>query len=205
MGLERSRDYNEGALTRKYREMSQQYHPDRYIKMDKRTQQVAAEVFTLISEAYETLLKPGILDEVEQILIAKEEGRTYVSRGDRQRARLAYKKAEVLYRQKRFEGSLAQVKQAQSLDPTDWRFQSLGIQVQQKMGSLEPADAAKALVDIEGAKGKERAAVLYTAAELLIRSGDEAQAYELFTQVTELDEDHVGAKRRLRLRDMRNK
>ena len=83
-------------------------------------------------------------------------------------------------------------------------FNSLSIQVQQKMGSLEPA-AAKALVGIEGAKGKERASVLYTAAELLIRSGDDEQAYELFTQVTELDEDHVGAKRRLRLRDMRNK
>ena len=205
MGLERSRDCNEGALTRKYREMSQRYHPDRYINADKRSQQVAAEVFTLITEAYETLSNPGILEEVEQILVAKEEGRTYVSRADRQRARLAYKKAEVLYRQKRFEGSLEQVNHAQSLDPTDWRFQSLSIQVQQKMGSLEPAEAAKALVGIEGAKGKERASVLYTAAELLIRSGDDEQAYELFTQVTELDEDHVGAKRRLRLRDMRNK
>ena len=66
MGLERSRDCNEGALTRKYREMSQRYHPDRYINAEQRSQQVAAEVFTLITEAYETLSNPGILEEVNR-------------------------------------------------------------------------------------------------------------------------------------------
>jgi tetratricopeptide (TPR) repeat protein len=203
LGIESSRECNEGGVARKFRELSQRFHPDRYSGESKRTNQIAAEVFSLVSDAQEALLVPGVLAEVEQILIAKEEGRVYVSRADRQRARLAFKKAEVLFRQKRLEPALAQIADAQELDPTDWRFDSLRIQVSQRLGKMEAEDAAQALVDLDGPKGKERAMVLYNAAELLMRGGQEERAYKLFDEVLELDESHIGAKRRLRLKGMR--
>lgn len=49
---------DEATLTRRFREMSRQYHPDRFANADDETQTIALDASALLNDAYRTLRDP---------------------------------------------------------------------------------------------------------------------------------------------------
>jgi hypothetical protein len=63
---------------------------------------------------------------------------------------------------------------------------------------------ARALLDLRVPAGAARADVLAAAGDILLTAGRDAEAYHLFQRAVEENPGHVGARRRLRLRGMRD-
>ena len=56
-------------------------------------------------------------------------------------------------------------------------------------------------VEVKG--GKDRAELLFVTGEILISDGAEKEAFKCFKQAVSINPEHVGARRRIRLREMR--
>lgn len=62
---------DEATLTRRFREMSRQYHPDRFANADDETQTIALDASALLNDAYRTLRDPFLRAEY---LLRRESG-----------------------------------------------------------------------------------------------------------------------------------
>ena len=61
------------------------------------------------------------------------------------------------------------------------------------------------ILGLQGMTTVEKADQLYTLGELLLKDGQDDKAYKMFAQAVSLDGQNVGASRRLRLRDRRQR
>jgi hypothetical protein len=69
---------------------------------------------------------------------------------------------------------------------------------------LEGEDAAQQIQDLDGPRGLVRADVLFEVAEIFMRDGAKRRAHETYDAVLKHNPEHIGARRRLRIKSMRS-
>ncbi len=203
LGITSSRLANEGAVNRSFVERSAEFHPDRYVDASPRARALAERCFAAVQAAREALRGREAIEELAERLLAAEEGRPYVSARERAAARLLAKKGEVAFKKRDWTEATRQFREAARRDPTEWTYRFRALHAAWLAGEADADETVEALLALEGPAGRKRAEVLFAAGEVRVKQGREDAAMALFRQVVELDEEHVGARRYLRLHEMR--
>ena len=92
---------------------------------------------------------------------------------------------------------------ARRVDATEVAYHWQWLETGWRSGALEGAAAEEEMLSLKSMKLGQRADLMAVVGEIRLRAGDEAGAYEAFDKAVEMNPDHVDARRRLRLRDMR--
>ena len=203
LGIKRSADVSEPKISAAFREVSGRFHPDRFASASAVARDLAAGCFSVVNDAWGSLKSPDDLAEARERLKAAEEGRVFVTEADRQKARVTFARGEILFRNKQWNEALPLLEQAAKMDSTVWRYAFYRVECALNAERMSPKDALAALSVLQPPPGAARADVLATAGELLLREGDEDAAYTRFEEALRENPEHIGARRRMRLRDMR--
>jgi hypothetical protein len=100
-----------------FRSVSRQYHPDGFAKASVEERHLAAACFAYVQESHQALQDPEVLGREWQRVECERHGIPYVSPEDATKARVAFKKAEFLIRNKEYEIAEACLGEAMRLDP----------------------------------------------------------------------------------------
>ena len=219
LGVEQLDDLAPDALDRKFRDVSQRYHPDRYSNDGKGFRLVADDIFALVNQAYEALKDPTILEEARERIRAKHTGTTFVSRREKQLAKISFAKGEIHFRARRWGEAYDDLSDAVKLDPETWRYRALQVQAGFWAEKLTAREATERIDDIvkdlavkadaaenPSEQDQHRHAVadlLFQLGEIWIRAGDEPRAYKLFERAKIANPKHAAALRRLWLKQVR--
>jgi CheY-like chemotaxis protein len=194
----------EAEVASAYREISRRFHPDTHTGAPPVVRALAEACFGQVNGAYEALRLPGGLVEAQRQLAARAEGRKYVPERDQQAARIAFRRGEVLFRNRDWKGADALFLEALTLDPDTWPHALYAI----RTGHLSrriPADAAvKALDELSGGTGPRKAEVLVAVGNILKVEARAADALRRFRQALEADPENRDAQREVRLHEARN-
>ena len=128
IGVEQLEDLTPETLDKKFREVSQRYHPDRYSNEGKGFRLVADDIFSLVNQAYEALKDPTILEEARERLKAKQTGGVFVSRREKNLAKISFAKGEIHFRARRWGEAYDDLSDAVKLDRQTWRYKALQLQ-----------------------------------------------------------------------------
>lgn len=205
LGIQRSADMTEAAIDRAFRDQSIRFHPDRHQMASAEQRELAARCFGLMSDAYAVLRTSAARADRMARMKAREEGRVYVSEQDQRAARMAYARAEVAVRQRRWGDALPDLDEAARLDPTSWRYRLTRAQAESFAGraGADQTEATLRAIAAEAPAGEARAEVFYILGELMVRDGREAPAMACFEEALKEHPAHAGAKRRLWLQKRR--
>jgi tetratricopeptide (TPR) repeat protein/CheY-like chemotaxis protein len=203
LGIEDSEEMTADGVESAFRKQSANFHPDRYLSASKMTQAVAKRCFARLVEAKEALSDVDVLLEARQRMRAAEEGRPYASPAEQQQARLIAKRADVAARKKQWAEAHRLWTEACEVDPTEVSYQWFHLETGWRSGEIPGAEAEPAMLALKSMKLGHRANLMAIVGEIRLRAGDEAGAYEAFAKAVEMNPDHVDARRRIRLRDMR--
>lgn len=196
---------NAKTIGEQYRSLSAQYHPDRFLSLPSQNRNRAQQIFSRIASAYQELENEDLWDTLKDRLDAESRGEKYVTDHDRQEADMLYAQAKHSFRRKSFTDAEKYVTQGLEADPYNWRLQYLSIQLDVQLKGANKAEAAEKLVRLEGPRAHEKVEVLYLAGEYFLQAGEKDQAFSLFDMVVEKSPEHIGARRHLRLKNLRSK
>ncbi len=187
-----------------YRAISRKYHPDTYFSAPPMVRALAEACFTRINTAYEALKSPGGIPDAQRFLTARASGRGMVSERDHQTARVAYKRAEVLFRNRDWKGADALFLEALRLDATTWPHAFAA----HRAGALSkrlPTEAALGLLDeLQCPDMPKRADVLVAIGNILKLDGRSVEAMRRYRQAVEADPENRDAQREIRLHKSRH-
>lgn len=205
LGIQRSADLTEEKIDRAFRDQSVRFHPDRHQQGTPEQKELAQRCFSRMSDAYAVLRDPGVRADRQARMKAREEGRVYTSESDQKAARIAFARAEIQLRQRRWAEALADLDEAVRLDPSAWRYRLAQAQAASSAGRTSAAEAEAALRAVlnEAPAGAPKAEVHYLLGELLLRDGKEKAGMACFEEALKEQPDHAGAKRRLWLQKRR--
>lgn len=205
LGLTRSADITDAGVDRAFREQSKRFHPDRHMGVSADVEELAARCFALVNEAAAALRQPALLKETQARLKAAEEGRIYVTEAEARSARIAFLRGDIALKAKRFTEALVDLEDAERRDPTVWRHTWARVQAALGAGTISGPDATLALAPLveRAPAGAARADILFQLGELSLKEGREAEAYARFEEALKEHPDHLGAKRRVWLRQRR--
>jgi tetratricopeptide (TPR) repeat protein len=201
--LRKTSDLDKQNIDKKHREACARYHPDRYRSLNQGSQALAEGCFTAVSDAYHKLIEPEYLEALRIKLVEKETGKKVVTDKTRVRAKVDFAKSEALFKQKRYAEAYQLAQQAIEGDPERWQYHYMAYRSGYRSGSVPVDEVEKGILGLQGMTTVEKAEQIYTLGEILLREGQEGKAYKLFRQAVSLDEQNVGASRRLRLRERR--
>ncbi len=202
--IKKSEDLDPAKIERRYLDACSRYHPDRYRGADQGVQSLAEGCFTAVSDAFHRLKDEQYVEDLRIRLIEKETGKRVVTDKTRASAKVEYAKADVLFKQKRFESAYDLAKRAAEGDPDRWQYEFLRLRLAYKMGEVKVDQIRQAVGSMPGMNSMEKGNALYIVGEMYMKEGDEKKAFELFRQTLSLDEQNVGARRRLRLKGRRD-
>lgn len=203
LNLELPGDINIETISERYRKLSAKYHPDRFNSLSDAHQTKAQVIFSRIATAYSELEEQDSYDDLKARLDAESRGEKYVTESDTKEGELLYAQAKHAFRRKADEDALQYVTQGLEADPYNWRLIYINLQIQVRMNKIERIEAANQIVHLEGPRSHEKIESLYVAAEYFFHGGDTDQAYSLFRTIVEKSPEHIGARRYLRLKQMR--
>ena len=203
--LKKSPDLEKANIDKRHREACARYHPDRYRTLNQGAQALAEGCFTAVSDAYHRLMEADYMESLRVRLIERETGKKVVTEKTRIRAKVDFAKSDALFKQKRFGEAYQLALSATEGDPDRWQHHFMRFRAGYRSGELGVAEVEEGILRLQGMTTVEKADQLYTLGEILLREGDEVKAYKLFKQAVSLDDQNVGANRRLRLRDRRER
>ncbi|MEC7946248.1 MAG: hypothetical protein VX265_01695, partial [Myxococcota bacterium] len=203
LGIDDSEQMTSEGVEAAFRAQSANFHPDIYLTASKPAQALARRCFARLGLAKEALADVDVLLEARQRMRAAEEGRPYASAAEQQRARLIAKRADVAARKKQWGEAHKLWMEAKQVDPTEVSYEWFALKTGWQSGDIEGAQAEAAMLELKSMKMGQRADLMATVGEIRLRAGDENGAYAAFEQAIEINPEHVDARRRMRLRDMR--
>ena len=156
-----------------------------------------------MSDAYHTLQDETYMADLRIRIVEKETGQRVVTDKTRAAAKVEYAKADVLFKQKRYDAAFDLARRATEGDPDRWQYQYLKWRLAYRTGEADVDVVRDEIGRLTGMNSIEKAASLYEVGEMYMREGQEEKAYELFRQTLMLDGKNVGARRRMRLKDRR--
>jgi CheY-like chemotaxis protein/tetratricopeptide (TPR) repeat protein len=211
LGVEEVADLTTDVLDRKFREASQRYHPDRHSADGRGFRMVAEDIIAIVNQAYETLRDPAIQEEAKERILARKSGAVFVSKRERNQAKVAFAKGEIHFRARRWNESYEELSLAVRLDPESWRYQSLQLQAgfwSEKLTARDVSQAIDVIVkDLLSKDDHKNAGIvadlLFQVGEIWIRAGDEPRAYAFFDRAKQANPKHPATLRRLWLKQVR--
>lgn len=204
LGIEDADLLEDDELESAFRKRSAEFHPDRFQGASGLVQKLAAACFARVGDARARFEDTDFLIETRQRLRAAQDGRSFATESEKAEARLIAKRAEVAARKKQWGEAHALWVKAVAVDPTETSYEWQRLVSGWRCGALEGAHVAETLVSLQGLTVSQGAEVYNIVGEIRLREGDEEAAYVAFNKCVELKPDHIDARRRLRLRDMRS-
>jgi len=201
--IRKSDDLDLEKIERRYLDACSRYHPDRYRGADQGVQSLAEGCFTAVSDAFHRLKVDEYQHELRIRLVEKETGKRVVTDKTRVAAKVEFAKADVLFKQKRYEAAYELASRAAEGDPDRWQYQFLKWRTAYRTGAAGVDEVRNEIGALSGMNSIEKGSALYTVGEMYMREGQEKKAFELFRQTLTLDDKNVGARRRLRLKGRR--
>jgi len=198
-----SADLELANIERRHRDACSRYHPDRYRNASQGVQSLAEGCFAVTSDAFHTLKNETYQEELRVRLIEKETGKRVVTDKTRALAKVEYAKADVLFKQKRYDSAYDLACRASEGDPERWQYLYLQYRAAYRAGVTPLDEVRDAIGRLTGMNSMEKGNSLYIVGEMYMRDGNEEKAFELFRQALTLDDQNVGARRRLRLQGRR--
>jgi tetratricopeptide (TPR) repeat protein len=214
----------EEDISAAFRDVSRRSHPDRFPEQPAKG--MAEELFGKINAAYELLKTPGGMSDANRFLQARVSGQPYVPEKDHLSARVAFRKAEMLVRNRDWPGAAPLLEEAFRLDPATWphalywhqaRYytrRSPGMPVIHDLEALlkvmEPGPAPENLWDKE--KGPAPSVVMRfqrfaeaaaALGNILKLEGKAAESLTAYKRALAADPENRDAQRELRLTELR--
>ncbi len=205
LGIDDPDQLEDDELESVFRKRSAEFHPDRFQGASARVGKIAAACFARVGEARAAFDDTDFLIETRQRLRARKEGRPFATESQKSEARLVAKRAEVAARKKQWDEAHRLWVKATEIDGTEVSYTWHRLESGWRAGVLPGTEVAKALLSLDGLTIGHGAEVYNVVGEIRLREGDLDGAYAAFTRCIELKPDHIDARRRLRLRDMRSK
>ena len=186
-----------------FRKLSAQWHPDRFAGVDSELADAAAACFAAYGDARDRFSDEDYRNEVRDRLIAKREGRVFVTEADAQKARMALTRGEHAARRKEWDAAIPDLTLSVELDPRAAEAHFQLCMARWRSGSIAADEAAALLAEIHPNTVPGRAEARFQEGEAHLAAGNEAAAYQAFAKAVDIKADHVGAARRLRMRARR--
>jgi tetratricopeptide (TPR) repeat protein len=199
LNLAEKASINEEDIAKAYREVSRRFHPDTFFKSSPVVRGLAEACFGRINGAYESLLAPGGLADAARFLAFRKAGRGFVSEREHQAARVAFKRAELLYRNRDWKGADALYQEALRLDKSTWPHLFHAIRCAALARRLTVADAAGQLDALTPPDLARRAEVLVSIGNLHKLDGHHEAAMKRYRAALEADPNNHDAQREIRL------
>jgi tetratricopeptide (TPR) repeat protein len=197
------RSATEDDVTNAYRDISKRFHPDTYFGAPPLVRALAEACFAKVNGAYEALRMPGGITEAKRVLQARSEGRAYVSDRDHQAARVAYKRAEVLFRNRDWRGADALFAEACRLDPTTWPHGLYAARCGYLSRRLTADECVRELDALHAPDAAKRGEVQVAIGNVLKLEGRPAEAVRRYKLAIEADPENRDAQREIRLQNAR--
>lgn len=193
------RNLAEDDVATGFREVSRRFHPDQFFGAPPIVRALAEACFTKVNAAYEQMRMPGAREEARKLLEARAAGRRYVSDRDGQQARLAFRRGEVLFRNRDWRGADTLFLEAVNLDPQTWPHGLYAARTGYLTRRLSAADALTQLDALEAPEAARRADVLVAMGSIHKVEGREEEAHRHFKEALERNPDNRDAQREVRL------
>lgn len=197
-GLKERLDVNDEVIGKKLRQLSLDYHPDRFVGDDSQIGSVVGEIYTFINEVHSKMQDEEYRKNLKERLTVEKIGEKYVSPEEKQKSELMYAQAKFLFNKRKFEDACEILDRAYAMDPYNWRLNVLRVKTHVKLGKMDPENAAEELLTQKDAKGHERVELLFQAGEFYFQAENSGKATQIFKQIVDLEEEHQGASRYLK-------
>ncbi|MBM4368279.1 MAG: response regulator, partial [Deltaproteobacteria bacterium] len=194
---------SEDDVVNAYRDISKRYHPDTFFSAPPLVRQLAEACFAKVNEAYEVLRMPGAIAEARRVLAARAAGKPYVSDRDHQAARVAFKRGEVLYRNRDWRGADALFVEAVRLDPDAWPHGLYAARAGYLCRRISLDQALAALDTVAAPDAAKRAEVAVSAGNMLKLESRHGDALRRYRAALEADPENRDAQREIRLHNQR--
>ena len=203
LGIRKVDDLADEVIEQRYRDACARYHPDRYLGSNQAVRALAEGCFSRVSDAYHRLKDPATCEQARDRLVFKETGKRPVNDKTRSRARVDFKRAEMLFRQRKYDDAAKSAARACTGDPERWEYKYLHLRAAWHAGQQDTQTTVDAVLALEGMSSIERGEAIYVAGEMQLKDGRKTEAYKLFRQAVSVDPENVGARRRIRLEGSR--
>ena len=192
---------NIDGVSKQYRKVATPFHPDQIGRRPMAYQAAASAVFSALTEAKDKLTRePGRLKEEKERWECKAKGVPFVSRLDRDEARVCFKRAQGHEHYRNWQEALDELDQAIVLDGSDLLYPVMRAFVLTVLKQREVADAISDIREVCKDGGIiPRVEGLYRIGRLYKMADRPRDALASFENLLEIVPDHLGAKREVRL------
>lgn len=198
-------EVNDKHIDQVFRTLSKAHHPDRFGKVSVMEKDLIVEVYSQINDLHMELQDEDLRTELKKRLDVERRGLQYVSDEDEKKAELLQAQGTFFFRKKRYTEALEMLDKAFEINPYNWRTNTMRVRCQVELEQISKKEAAEILAGNKDARGSDRVELLFQAGQYYYKDGEQAEAYELFRKVVELDDGHIDAKRYLHLRKRQSK
>lgn len=194
---------NEDIVSQAYRDISRRFHPDSFFSAPPSIRSLAEACFQQLNTAFDALRVAGALSEAHRFLADRVAGRGFVTERDHLTSRVAFKRAEALFRVRDWAGADALYQEAVRIDATTWPHAFYAIRAGALSRRLAPNAAVKQLDELQVPDMKKRADVLVAIGNIQKLEGRNAEAMRSYKKAAEADPENRDAQRELRLHQAR--
>ena len=200
-------NFSESELKKSYFKLARSFHPDRFYTFHPRVKALAEEIFTLINEAFHTLLNPSERASYQTALsttgkgISQKDAQTAVS------AELEFQKGEILLKQGKVEEAKEYFERAHELNPDEPEYTAyLGwvlFRIGKRKGDEALAKKGRSMLESVVAKSEGSEKAHFFLGQVLKVENELKGAIRHFEKVVQINPDNLDAVRELRILRMR--
>ncbi len=202
-----SQQANSGAIKKAYFVLAKQYHPDHFFDFPAEVREMAGELFTLITTAYETLTNDEERTKYEEYL---KTGKKQIENNEADKivkAELQFQKGQILLKTNSLKEAYDNFKWAVELNPMEGEYFSfLGWSIF-KLDPNSDASKSKAIEYIQRGLqlNKEHDSGYYFLGRILKVKGEEQKALEAFKTAYAKNQQNIDALREIRAYELSQK
>ncbi len=203
LGLAERATITEADISSAYHEVSRRFHPDTYFSASPVVRSLAEACFARVNGAYEALSAPGGLADAQRFIASRKAGRGFVTEREHQSARVSFKRAEMLFKNRDWRGADQLYLEAARLDTSTWPHVFHAIRCGALSRRLTVAQAVAQLDALTTPNQAARADVQVAAGNLFKLDGRHGEALARYKSALEADPNNRDAQREVRLHDSR--
>jgi len=189
-----------------FRKIAAPYHPDQYVDEGSRVKSAAAHVFAVINQHRDDLIKdPKLLEQEIERLRALGRGEAFVPKAKMDRARVMFRAVQGMENMRRWTEARAKLEQIVKLDPNTPIYQIVLVHIRHILKETDYKTAVNQIDGLEPDSLPARCEAAYRTGRILRQAGKNGAALARFQAVLELNANHIGAKREVRLLERRSK
>ncbi len=202
-GIGEPADVTVDFVAKRFRELAAEFHPDRFVQESDEVKDAAEACFSYLGDMQDRFDSEAFRAETRERIVAKREGRTYVTDAERKKARAAFVRGEHAARRKDWQAALVEFETSVTADPTSWEAAMHLAVARLRAEKATAAQTVEALRPLVADTRPGKAELAYQLGEALLAMGDEAGAGKAFAEAVEQFPGHVGAGRRVRMQERR--